>query len=219
MDEAQDYYAGFPLDFFRRSDDADDGDFYLPARLVTHIDNAAIVAVGALYAELGIDGSAPATVRVLDVMSSWVSHFQTAPAELTLLGMNTAELEENSAATSFVVRDLNADPTLPFPDSRFDAVTCCVSIDYLIHPIEVLAEVSRVLTPGGAAVITFSNRCFPTKAVRGWLSTDDDMHCAIVAEFFRRAGGFTEPAAQLRTRPGFGDPLYAVIAYTVTAEG
>ncbi len=28
---------------------------------------------------------------------------------------------------------------------------------------------------------TFSNRCFPTKAINGWLSTDDRGHCAIVA--------------------------------------
>ena len=57
---APDPYAGFPPGFFERADERDDAVFYAPPRLVTHIDDAAIAAVGELYAELGIDGSAPA---------------------------------------------------------------------------------------------------------------------------------------------------------------
>jgi hypothetical protein len=83
----------------------------------------------------------------------------------------------------------------------------------------VLAEAARVLRPGAPAVITFSNRCFPTKAVHGWLAADDDGRCGIVVEYLRRAGSFTEPEVWLRTPPGparggryRGDPLYAVVA-------
>ncbi len=72
-----------------------------------------------------------------------------------------------------VVHDLNADPTLPFADESFDDVVCCVSVDYLTRPVEVFADVARVLRPGGRFVTTFSNRCFPTKAIRGWLANDD----------------------------------------------
>jgi hypothetical protein len=62
-------------------------------------------------------------------------------------------------------------------------------------------------------VCTFSNRCFPTKAIRGWLATDDDTHVRIVSEYFRRTDGFTEPVAQVRIPPGTGtDPLWAVWA-------
>jgi SAM-dependent methyltransferase len=207
-----DPYAGFPAGFFARADERPDPEFYGPPRLVTHIDDGAIAAVGALYAELGIDGSAPAPVRVLDLMSSWVSHFRTPPAELVVLGMNAAELAANRAASERVVHDLNADPRLPLPDGDVDAAVCCVSIDYLTRPIEVLAEVARVLRPGGTLAVTFSNRCFPTKAVRGWLLTDDEQHGALVAELVRRAGGFTEPEVSLRTEPGRGDPLWAVVA-------
>ena len=99
--------------------------------------------------------------------------------------MNATELAANPAASSWVVRNLNDDPTLPFEDATFDAVTCCVSVDYLTRPLEVFAEVARVLRPGGVFVCTFSNRCFPTKAIRGWLSTDDRGHCAIVSCLFR----------------------------------
>ncbi len=212
-----DRYAGFPPGFFDRADDRPDGVFYAPSRLVTHIDDAAIAAVGELYAELAIDGAAPAPRRVLDLMSSWVSHFRAPPAELVVLGMNADELAANPAATQRVVHDLNADPRVPLPDDDVDAAVCCVSIDYLIRPIEVLTDVARVLRPGGALAITFSNRCFPTKAVRGWLATDDDQHGAVVAELVRRTGRFTEPRVELRTPPGTGDPLYAVSATRLPA--
>ena len=210
-----DPYAGFPPGFFARSDDGPDARFYDRPRLVTHIDDAAVAAVGGLYAELGIDGSAPRPTRVLDLMSSWVSHFRTPPAELVVLGMNAEELAANPAATQRLVHDLNADPTLPLPADDVDAAVCCVSIDYLTRPIEVLAEVGRVLRPGGVLAVTFSNRCFPTKAVRGWLATDDEQHGAVIAELVRRSGRFDEPAVELRTAPGIGDPLYAVTATRV----
>ena len=76
---------------------------------------------------------------------------------------------------------VTADPVAERYDDRFDAVTCCVSVDYLTRPVEVFREVARVLRPGGVFVCTFSNRCFPTKAIRGWLATDDRGHCDIVA--------------------------------------
>jgi SAM-dependent methyltransferase len=207
-----DLYAGFPPGFFDRSDDGPDARFYDQPRLVTHIDDGAVAAVGRLYAELGIDGDAPRPARVLDLMSSWVSHFRTPPAELVVLGMNPEELAANPAATDRLVHDLNADPRIPLPDADVDAVVCCVSIDYLTRPIEVLTDVGRVLRPGGQLVVTFSNRCFPTKAVRGWLATDDHQHGAVVAELVRRTGRFTEPTVTLRTPPGRGDPLHAVVA-------
>ena len=205
--------AGFPPGFFRRTDEAPDERFYAPRRLVTHIDDRAIAAVGRLYAHLGIDGRASEPRRVLDLMSSWVSHFVTPPAELVALGMNQDELDANEAATERVCHDLNVTPTLPFPDGSFDAVTCCVSIDYLVQPVAVLRDAARVLRPGGLVIITFSNRCFPTKAIHGWLMTDDEGHVRIVREYLRRTGGFAEAEAALCTPPGTpGDPLYAVWA-------
>jgi SAM-dependent methyltransferase len=199
----------FPPGFFDRADSSPDPAFYRPLRLVTHIDAGAIAAVGALYDELGIgvDGNG----EVLDLMSSWVSHFTAKPPALTVLGMNDDELAANPQAQARVVHDLNTDPSLPFPDDAFDAAVCCVSVDYLVQPIEVFTEVARVVRPGGPFVCTFSNRCFPTKAIRGWLYASDAEHGEIVAEYFRRAGGFDEPVIQQRTAPGhFGDPLWAV---------
>ena len=44
----------FPPGFFDRADPGVDSEFYTAPRLVTHIDDRAIAAVGALYAELGL---------------------------------------------------------------------------------------------------------------------------------------------------------------------
>jgi SAM-dependent methyltransferase len=199
--------AAFPPWFFDRADPTPDASFYSWPRLVTHIDDGAIAAVGALYEELGIDGD------VLDLMGSWVSHFRHTPSRLTVLGMNAEELAANPMAAATVVHDLNADPVLPFDDGSFDAAVCCVSVDYLLRPVEVFAEVARVVRAGGTFVCTFSNRCFPTKAVRGWLSATDDERCGIVRSYFELAGGWDEPHASRRTPPGLrGDPLWAVWA-------
>jgi SAM-dependent methyltransferase len=203
----------FPPGFFERTDWASDAEFYSWPRLVTHIDEQAIAAVGVLYEELGIVGD------VLDVMGSWVSHFRSPPARLTVLGMNAEELAANPSAAVTVVHDLNADPRLPFPDACFDAAVCCVSVDYLTRPVEVFTDVARVVRPGGPYVCTFSNRCFPTKAIRGWLYANDEEHCAIVSQYFRLAAGWGEPHRERRT-PAFhpGDPLLAVWAYRQTAS-
>jgi len=197
----------FPLGFFDRDDPRPDDTFYRPDRLVAHIDPAAIAAVGLLYAELGLDGD------VLDLMSSWISHFLTPPRQLTVLGMNANELAANAVACERVVHDLNENPQLPFPDNSFDAVVCCVSVDYLTRPIDVFREVARVLRPRGPFVTTFSNRCFPTKAIRGWLHTNDQGHLNLVDRYFALAGGFDPAVAERRTpisQPG--DPLFAVWA-------
>lgn len=198
----------FSAGFFDRADQSSDAGFYSWPRLVAHIDDDAIAAVGLLYEELGIGG------HVLDLMSSWVSHFQRPPERLTVLGMNAEELAANTAATSVVVHDLNEDPRLPLPTAEFDAAVCCVSVDYLIHPIDVFKEVGRVLQPGSPFVCTFSNRCFPSKAIRGWLYSTDDQHCSIVETYFNLCGTWSEPISQRRTPLNHpGDPLLAVWAY------
>lgn len=200
----------FPPGFFDREDEAPDVDFYASPRLVTHIDDGAVAAIGALYQELGLGP------RVLDLCSSWVSHFRTPPEHLTVLGMNAAELAANPAAEHRVVRDLNVDPALPFADESFDDAVCVVSVDYLTRPVDVLAEVARVVRPGGRFVATWSDRCFPTKAVRGWLAADEDDRAGIVEAYLAAAGGW-EPAQSRtviapRRSPWSPDPLWATVA-------
>ena len=89
-----------------------------------------------------------------------------------------------------------------------------VGIEYLADPQAVISELGRVLRPGAVLVITFSNRCFPTKAIRGWLSTGSDGHVAIVRRYFELTGRFGPPTAQHRNAGSPGDPLHAVWATT-----
>ena len=77
---------------------------------------------------------------------------------------------------------------------------------------KVFTEVARVLRAGGPFAITFSNRCFPTKAIRGWLLADDAGHCAIVDAYFDHTDGFDPAVVQLRNPGVHSDPLYAVVA-------
>ena len=198
-------------ELFKRMDESPDALFYEVPRLVTHIDDAAIAAVTQLYRDYFPVGGA-----ILDLMSSWVSHL---PEEVTYrrvvgLGMNAAELAANSRLHTRVVQDLNEDPHLPFADGEFDAGGICVSVDYLIHPVEVLRECGRVIIPGGPLVITFSNRCFPTKAIAAWQMLDDEGHQRLVEQFFEAAGNWTQ-ITPLDRSPGLGhDPLYAVVPST-----
>ena len=195
---------------FRRYDEAPDEVFYQMPRFVTHIDNGAIAAVTQLYREF-----LPANSAILDLMSSWISHL---PAEIPYrevvgLGMNREELAANSRLTEFVVQNLNTDPTLPFADNRFDGAAICVSVDYLTDPVAVLQETARVLQPGARIVITFSNRCFPTKAVAVWHPLDDHGRMKLVARYLEETGRWSEIQTFDRTPASRrGDPLLAVVA-------
>ncbi len=200
----------FPAHAFRRQDEPPDADFYAFPRFVTHIDDAAIAAVTQLYRAY----FRPDTV-LLDLMSSWVSHLppEVAYAAVTGLGLNAAELARNPRLSAAVVQDLNQNPVLPFANNTFDGAAICVSIDYLTQPVAVLAELARVLRPGVPLVVTFSNRCFPTKAIAAWHALDDRGHLALVQQFLEAAGGWQ--AIELLDRspaPGRSDPLLAVVA-------
>lgn len=220
----------FPAGSFDRQDETPDARFYESPRLVTHIDDYAVAAVGEAYRSF----LAPGGGEYLDLMSSWVSHF---PADfpigrLTGLGMNEEELRRNPRLDEFFVQDLNANPTLPLEDNRFDGVVICVSVQYLTRPVEVFAEIARVLKPGAPLVVTFSNRCFPTKAVRLWQALSDEDHGRLVGLYAERTELFDPaelfdlsprrtllgvgPDEALRRRISSGevysDPLFATVA-------
>jgi SAM-dependent methyltransferase len=204
-----------PEEAFRRADETPDEEFYRTPRLVTHIDDGAIAAVTQLYRELF-----PARGEILDLMSSWVSHLppEVAYRRVIGLGMNEVELRRNEKLDSYVVQNLNTNPELPFGEAEFDGVGICVSIDYLTRPVEVLREVGRVLKVGAPLAITFSNRCFPTKAVEIWHRLDDRGHMRLVESYLEEAGNFRDIRSLDRSpRRLVGDPLYAVVAESTGA--
>jgi SAM-dependent methyltransferase len=201
----------FKQHFFERQDESPDPMFYIEPRLVVHIDDYAIAAARATYLDL-----LPKRSAILDLMSSWRSHM---PPELEWtrlagLGMNETELRENPQLTEYTVHDLNAQPMLPYGDAEFDGAVVTVSVQYMTRPVEIFHDVGRVLKPGAPFIVTYSNRMFPTKAVRIWMALDDKERAALIGAYFRHAGNFGEVQAEDRSidRGGYSDPLFAVWA-------
>lgn len=200
---------GFQDYFFERMDEGDDALFYREPRLVVHIDDAAIGEVGRIFEEL-----LPANGVFLDLMSSWRSHLPEGfvKERMVGLGLNAVEMRENPQLDDFVVHDVNRESRLPFEDSCFDGVLLTVSVQYLTRPVEVFREVGRVLRPGAPLVVTFSNRMFPTKAVRIWQACSDEQRMTLVKMYLQRAGGFEGIRGEDRSPEprGFSDPVYLV---------
>jgi len=200
-------------DFFR-ADEGDDENFYNLPRLVYHIDEPAVASLTQYYRANVSPGS-----NILDICSSWVSHY---PVEFPKMmkrisgtGMNALELLANDQLTDYEARNLNVNPTLPYDDNSFDVVTCVVSIDYLIHPIDVLKEVRRVLRPGGKVIISQSNRCFPSKAIAMWLNMNDRQHLELINGYLKYAGFNPAKAFDITASvPGetYYDPMFIVEA-------
>ena len=198
----------FPEQAFERSDEGDDALFFTVPRLVVHIDDDAIARVGKIFREV-----LPSRPRLLDLMSSWRTHLpkDLSHGRTTGLGMNAEEMADNPDLDDYLIHDINKDPRLPFEDETFDGVVLTVSVQYLIQPVEVFREVRRVLKEGAPLVVTFSNRMFPTKAVRVWQSCNDQQRMALVKLFLQRAGGYRDIVAQDRS-PGPGtDPVFLVM--------
>jgi len=182
---------------------------------IKQIDNAAIAAITDLYREILPIGGA-----ILDLMSGWVSHL---PPEITYsrvvgVGINACELAENPFLDEWRVQDLNRNPRLPFAAGEFDGASLCVSVQHLTRPAEVIRDVARVLKPGAPLVVTFSERCRPTRAIGCWCLLDDAGHLCLIAHHFAEAGKWADIRCLDRTPPGGGDPLYAVIGRSLGAS-
>jgi SAM-dependent methyltransferase len=204
-----------PREAFRKRDASPDPLFYAAPRFVTHIDDTAIAAVTGLYREVLPSGGV-----ILDLMSSWVSHLPKEVPYAAVIGhgLNAEELAANPRLTASFVQDLNTDPALPLDTASIDAVTMCVSVQYLQNPVAVLREVARVLRPGAPVIITFSNRCFPTKAVAIWSVLVGEDRARLVDLYLEHAGFTNVERLMPVPEDGPSDPLHAVIGRTETTS-
>ncbi|MFO7686077.1 MAG: methyltransferase domain-containing protein [Desulfobacterales bacterium] len=216
QDQATDY---FTADAFTRQDEQPDERFYESPRFVQHIDDTAAEMVRNTYGRFLADG-----MHVLDLMSSWQSHVPESLQLETLagIGLNPEELKRNRRLTDRSVQDLNRNRLLPYASDTFEVVLNTVSVEYLTDPIAVFREVARVLRPGGHFVVTFSNRWFPTKAVKIWQELHDFERMGLVLEYFSRSDAFTNlHTYSIRGLPRphtdkyypelrFSDPVFAV---------
>lgn len=211
-----DYHRGeglLPLD------PGDDALFYETDRMTSHIDRVAQAELAGLYARKLADGMA-----LLDLMSSLQSHLPAAlrPASVTGLGMNARELAANPRLTERLVHDLNRDPRLPLASESLDAALCALSIEYLTRPLAVVDEIARVLKPGAPFIVSWSQRWFPSKAIRLWMDLHPFERVGYVLDLLERSGRFEALesfSVQGRARPDddphigqdvMSDPIFAV---------
>ena len=212
---------------FLRLDMSNDSKFYNQPKLVTHIDDNAILSLTQYYNQIFEEyyksdkNGKRRPIDILDICSSWISHYPTTTSEsngnnlnfkygnVVGLGMNEEELKVNKQLSSYTVQDLNVNPNLDdYNDESFDFITCVVSIDYLIQPQIIFQEIYRLLRPGGSFVISFSNRMFATKAINIWLQADDIGRLTLIGSFFHYTANWSiveaydlRPKVQTPARP------------------
>eukprot|EP01038_Epipyxis_sp_PR26KG_P006409 gene6409-8822_t len=211
---------------FRRLDESEDNIFYDQPRFVEHIDSNAVKSLIDFHENYINRYFSNKPIDIVDICSSWVSHISDKVKTNHFLGvgMNTLELDKNNRLNARIVQDLNKDYKLNIKDNSFDVALIQLSIDYLIHPIEVLKEISRILKPGGILIVSFSNRIFFNKAVALWTGKSDIDHFETIGEYLYFSGGYNEPyqgydchtyCHQLngvKSMSENGDPIYAVVA-------
>jgi SAM-dependent methyltransferase len=201
----------------QKIDGSDDALFYAEPRFVQHLDAAFRARLTELYRE-----RIPRNAVVLDLMGSWVSHLPEdgTYAEVIGHGLNERELQANPRLSRHWVQNLNTNQHLPLDDASVDAALVVAGWQYLQQPEAIAAELLRVVRPGGALIIAFSNRMFAQKAPRIWLEGSDRDRLASVARVLI-AQGWPRPEllAEATRHPGplgwmggKGDPFFAVIA-------
>jgi SAM-dependent methyltransferase len=174
---------------FERPDESADEIFYQRPRLVDHLDATALDMVRQIYRRFIVED-----MHILDLMSSWKSHV---PSDIRLkqvtgIGLNQRELAMNRSLSEYQIQDLNKEPVLKEPSNHYDAVISTVSVEYLIRPEKIFSEVARVLRPGGYFIITFSNRCFPPKAINIWSRLYEFERMGLVLNYFHGSHRFAD---------------------------
>lgn len=201
---------------FSRMDESPDTSMYSEPRFVNHLDDSSLARLTSAYQSFF--AAAPTGFSVLDLCSSWVSHFpkdMSKDARVVVHGLNQREVAANMKATERFVQDLNENPTLPLEDNRFDFVTNALSVQYLTDPRAVFSEMHRVLRPGGVAMVAFSHRTFIEKAVNVWAkeSYDGEGHVHLISRYFQHgpANGWKN-VSSVDVSPSSGDPMWLVTA-------
>ena len=204
----------FPPEFFGREDESNDAEFYTMPRLVVHIDDGAIVAVGRLFQQLIPENARGAGPD--EQLAKPTGRRRTPRRRIVGLGMNATEMADNPQLDEYVLKDINVDPSLPFADESFDAVVITVSVQYLTRPVESVRRgvahpaarrrVHRNVPPTGA---------FPPRRCASGVPPTTRITSSWWGSICSTPAGSTACAAAWPTPiwPRPEDPLFAVYAY------
>lgn len=165
--------------------------------------------------------------RVLDLMSSSNSHLANRPNEVSVtgVGLDNTAMSNNPVLDRYHVQDINRIPQLSFADSNsFDLVMLNGAVEYLSDPFAVIAEIHRVLRPGGQVLVGFSDHWLKPKIVSIWQALHPFERPGLVLDYLRQHGGFSQletfstrgwPQAEndaMTERRIEADPLFIVTA-------
>lgn len=177
--------SGFHEKAFQRVDDRDDATYFETCDKDFSMDQGGRLAVAALYR-----ATLSPEAEILDLMAGPQTALPDDIAFPYVTGLDVSEnlMQGNARLASRVVFDLNDAAPLPFPDAHFDAVLLCDGLPYLTHPQHVISQAERVLRPGGALVVTFSDRFYSRKAFALWQALEAEDRVRLVTIFMTRAG-------------------------------
>jgi SAM-dependent methyltransferase len=203
------------LDSFTRLDDTEDRLYYAVHGNDCRFAGAPAAKAAKLIQSL-ISLRSPA---ILDLMAGADSHVDgdIAPSRLVGIGLSAEAMQENPMLSERIIQDLGEDPRFPYDDQSFDVALSTAAIPYLTRPLEVLAEVARILKPGGLLLVVFDNRLREQRAVKVWRRASEEERLALVDHLIQRTASFQTPQVRLTKVLGTEDgsdsrPLYAVLA-------
>jgi ubiquinone/menaquinone biosynthesis C-methylase UbiE len=98
-------------------------------------------------------------------------------------------------------------------EASLDAAMICVGVQYLQQPVAVMRDIARTMRPGAPLAVSFSNRCFPTKAVAVWLNLGPRDHARLV-DLYLRAAGFADVQTHVLRDGRTSDPMTVVVGRT-----
>jgi SAM-dependent methyltransferase len=128
----------------------------------SRMDDFVLEALGAGLTSLAILDVGCATGRLLERLAAAGAR-RLAGADLAprILEVARAKLDRHGVAGD--LREADTETALPWPDGTFDAVVSTGVVHHLCRPADALAEIGRVLLPGGQLVVADASFFTPVR--------------------------------------------------------
>jgi hypothetical protein len=143
---------------------------------------------------------------------------------LNICSLKIPQIYTQKSPPQHHVGDLNKRPDflqteLNVKDNSVDMMTMDLSVDYMVHPVELFSSIHKALKPEtGIFVCSFSNRFFPLKVIQMWMKANCPERAKIVASYyhysgFRKIQVIDLPPAEPKEGDEKGDPLTVMVGW------